>query len=258
MANHPGGPQDGAPSGDVLVLRGEIDVASVPAMREELRSFATASGKTLVVDLSAVTFIDSTGLGALVSALHERQDSGGDLQLVVGNPSVRRLFTVTGLDTVFTIHESPMLLEEDPRLSPDDAVDPVRSDDEAVVELIIPADVSFIGMARLVAAAVASRAGFSVERIDDLRLALDELLLPVQQMDPSYRVRLELCGRDGFLRINSEWDAAGATTKPMKRPAIEADLSTILLNALVDQHGKFVQNGVEVAWLEMHGVAPQN
>jgi anti-sigma B factor antagonist len=58
----------------------------------------------LVVDLSSVGFIDSTGLGILVSTLKHVRESDGRLDVVVATPRVLKVFSLTGLDVVIPLH----------------------------------------------------------------------------------------------------------------------------------------------------------
>jgi anti-sigma B factor antagonist len=60
----------------------------------------------VVVDLTDVEFIDSTGLGALVGARTAAADQGGTVALVCTQPRILKLFTITGLDSVFEIYSS--------------------------------------------------------------------------------------------------------------------------------------------------------
>ena len=95
-----------AERGDALVLSlaGELDLANVPALREALRSAVERSPKRLVVDLTDVTFVDSTVLGALVEA---RSKLGGDaFALAAPGLEVRRALEISGLDRHFSVHDS--------------------------------------------------------------------------------------------------------------------------------------------------------
>ncbi len=87
----------------VLVVRGEVDLSSAPQLRQRLLGLATAGPTTVVVDLTDVSFIDSTGLGVLVSALKRLRAEGGDLRLVVNRPQIAKVLEITGLDTVFLV-----------------------------------------------------------------------------------------------------------------------------------------------------------
>jgi anti-sigma B factor antagonist len=60
----------------------------------------------IAIDLSGVEFMDSTGLGVLIGALKRVRESGGSLVLGGIRPAVSRVFEITGLDRIFTIHES--------------------------------------------------------------------------------------------------------------------------------------------------------
>lgn len=87
----------------VLTLSGEIDVYTGPAVREKIGELLAAGRHDLVVDLRGVDFMDSTGLGILVAGLNGARDRGGSLSLICTQPSMLKLFEITGLDQVFTI-----------------------------------------------------------------------------------------------------------------------------------------------------------
>jgi anti-sigma B factor antagonist len=89
----------------IVAAQGEVDVASSPALLQAVTE-AIKDGRKVVVDLSAVSFLDSTGLGVLVQALNESTEAGGTLRLVVTDPNVLKVFEVTALDDVFDIHAS--------------------------------------------------------------------------------------------------------------------------------------------------------
>ena len=80
----------------VLALRGELDVATVPRLADPLR-VAIAAGKTsVVIDLGELTFLDSTGLMVLLNGLRRVVRQGGNLVISCTNPTVLRLFDITG------------------------------------------------------------------------------------------------------------------------------------------------------------------
>lgn len=92
------------PSGvPVLRVGGEIDVASAPEFHAAVSDLIGQGAKVVIVDMSDVSFIDSTGLGVLVSAEIEMREEGIDLRLVVTRPQITRLLELTGLDEVFTV-----------------------------------------------------------------------------------------------------------------------------------------------------------
>ena len=94
--------------GDILILRvGEprVDAAKAPALRDELLRHIDAGHSQIVLDLTATEFMDSSGLGALVSAM-KRMGSRGTLAIAGAQGAVTRLFTLTRMDRVFALHPS--------------------------------------------------------------------------------------------------------------------------------------------------------
>lgn len=90
-----------------IALAGELDLYTCPEFKQELMRVIGEGARAIVVDLSATTFIDSTALGVLLRAMqHLRQRDSGTLSLVITDPSIRRIFEVTGLDRVFPIFTS--------------------------------------------------------------------------------------------------------------------------------------------------------
>jgi anti-anti-sigma factor len=76
-----------------IVPVGELDIATVPQFDQSFDAAVEQAPESIVVDLAQVTFIDSTGLRALL-AMSERYQ--GDLGLSVGSPAVERIIDVTG------------------------------------------------------------------------------------------------------------------------------------------------------------------
>ncbi len=95
----------GSPETDPLVVRvqGDVDVTTAPTLRSELSRLLAARNARVVLDLSDVPFLDSTGLGVLVGRLRSVRLAGGDLVLVIRDERVLRNFAITGLDRVFMI-----------------------------------------------------------------------------------------------------------------------------------------------------------
>jgi anti-sigma B factor antagonist len=93
---------------DVTVVHvgGEIDVYTAPVLREHLDEHITQGRHQLVVDLGAVSFMDSTGLGVLVGRLKLVRVKNGTLRLVCSSERILKVFSITGLDKVFQIFAS--------------------------------------------------------------------------------------------------------------------------------------------------------
>jgi anti-sigma B factor antagonist len=90
----------------VVSIYGELDVATAPSLREQLIGLVGDGSTKLVLDLEGVDFLDSTGLGVIVSALKRARTNGGDLRLVCTQARIRRLFEITGLDKAVPLHPS--------------------------------------------------------------------------------------------------------------------------------------------------------
>ncbi|WP_277441053.1 STAS domain-containing protein [Streptomyces sp. SPB162] len=87
----------------LVTVEVELDVYSAPSLREALVDLLEQGRFFLVVDLTAVESIDSTGLGVLVGALKRVHVHAGALALVVASDRVRKQFWITGLTKVFPI-----------------------------------------------------------------------------------------------------------------------------------------------------------
>ena len=93
--------EDGASA--LVRVSGEIDLDSSPELRDELRRLIEGGCTRIVVDLAAVTFMDSTGLGVLARALRRAREKDGTLILASPQPAVRKILEITHLVKVFTI-----------------------------------------------------------------------------------------------------------------------------------------------------------
>ncbi len=91
-----------------LVVSGEIDLATAPRFRDELGVLIGESHSPAVIDLSGVSFLDSSGLAALVSA--RRDVEGTDVTLVLLNPSLlsQRVLEVSGIGSLFEIRHDDL------------------------------------------------------------------------------------------------------------------------------------------------------
>jgi anti-sigma B factor antagonist len=87
----------------VVTLTGEIDLDRAPAVRRQLLDCVKRQ-QDVLVDLSAVTYIDSSGIASLVEALQWAKRRGSDLRLVAVSAQAIRVFELARLDKVFSIH----------------------------------------------------------------------------------------------------------------------------------------------------------
>ena len=83
---------------------GELDAYTVSQFREALGGLA--SKQYLLIDLSAVPFMDSAGLGALIGGIRRARESGGDVAVCCNRPTLVRLLHTTGFDRIVTVTET--------------------------------------------------------------------------------------------------------------------------------------------------------
>ena len=88
---------------NVLPLEGEIDLHVSPRVAESLRTLTEKKPERLVVDLSRVTYIDSSGLAALIEGMQNVEAYGGKFVLAGVQENVRPIFEIARLDQVFII-----------------------------------------------------------------------------------------------------------------------------------------------------------
>jgi len=94
------------PGFTIVAVGGEIDVYSAPKLRERLITLVDSGSYNLIVDMEAVEFLDSTGLGVLVGGLKRVRAHDGWIDLVCTQGRILRIFRITGLSKVFSIYDS--------------------------------------------------------------------------------------------------------------------------------------------------------
>jgi anti-sigma B factor antagonist len=88
----------------VVAVAGELDMGTGPALRARLTGLIEAGHVCLAVDLSGITFCDSTGVQALVDVLGAARRAGGTLRVAVLSPRVQAVFRLMWLDRVFPVY----------------------------------------------------------------------------------------------------------------------------------------------------------
>jgi anti-sigma B factor antagonist len=90
----------------IIEVEGQVDLYSAPEFKERTAHVISDGAACVIIDLSRVTFMDSTGLGVLVGALKRMRAARADLLLVVTGYDIERLFELAGLDGSFRIYRS--------------------------------------------------------------------------------------------------------------------------------------------------------
>ena len=89
----------------MVEVNGEIDISTVSELKERLYHIVEQNSKDIKLDCSSLTYIDSTGLGALVGALKKVKSQDKDIYITNLKSNIKKLFLITGLDKVFKIEE---------------------------------------------------------------------------------------------------------------------------------------------------------
>ena len=97
---------DHAASPPTISLAGELDPHTAPLLQQEIDGVLGNGGTDLVLDLSQLGFVDSSGLRVLIAAQHQLGDLGGTLALRAPSETVRRLLEITGLIDHVTITDT--------------------------------------------------------------------------------------------------------------------------------------------------------
>jgi anti-sigma B factor antagonist len=87
-------------SGDAMIVRaeGELDLHTAPTLQAEIDSALETKPPRVVVDLSGVDFMDSTGLSVIVATVAAMREQGGEVRVVTGADKITKVFTLTGVD----------------------------------------------------------------------------------------------------------------------------------------------------------------
>jgi anti-sigma B factor antagonist len=94
----------GGPAAVVLTVLGDLDMAGAPGLRQAVVVEVVGGARLVVLDLTAVDFVDSAGLGVVVGALRRLRAHDGDLVVVCPEPRIRRVFEMCDLDRVFALY----------------------------------------------------------------------------------------------------------------------------------------------------------
>lgn len=89
---------------DVVRMGGEVDLYTAPDLKTTIYEILDSGTNSIILDMTGLEFMDSSGLGVLVGTLKRVRSSGGSLCLICDRDNLLKVFSLTGLDKVFTIH----------------------------------------------------------------------------------------------------------------------------------------------------------
>ncbi|MEO5920197.1 MAG: STAS domain-containing protein [Pseudolysinimonas sp.] len=94
-------------TGDIAVIQlvGRLNMASAARLREAVTSIVDSGRTRVSIDMSGVDFLDSSGLGAIISALKTTRQAGGDLRIAAPTGQAKLVLQLTNLDRVLTAYD---------------------------------------------------------------------------------------------------------------------------------------------------------
>jgi anti-anti-sigma factor len=232
----------------VLALSGDLDMAAGPTAEARLREAFDGAPGRLVVDCSALTFIDSSGIRLLLQADASARSAGVDLTITRPPAGVWRLLERFDLHTRLPFADGPAAVVP-PALPPDDAQDGIEREVELDAGLRAPAQ----GRAAVEAAA----RGLADELHDILLLLVSEVVTNAVRhgcLDPDDKVRLSLTRGGGAIRVEVE-DPGPGIPEPMPGnddgddPLRESGWGLVLVNQLASRWG--VARDPSRVWFEL-------
>lgn len=90
----------------ILDIDGEIDLYNAPEIKDTIKQQMDGGHKKIIINLENVSYIDSSGIGALISSLSNLKKIGGGLKIIHVYDSVRKVFELTKLTSFFDIYDS--------------------------------------------------------------------------------------------------------------------------------------------------------
>lgn len=94
---------------DIAIVRGEgrLNMVSAPKLREAVNGAVATGRRRVVVDLSKIAFMDSSGLGALIGSLKVAREAGGDLRIAQCSEQVLMVLQLSNVDRILRPHVTP-------------------------------------------------------------------------------------------------------------------------------------------------------
>ena len=88
----------------ILEIEGEVDVYTSPQLKQDILQLAETGVNYIIINLSKLEYLDSTGLGVLICGLKRLREANGNLALVGPGMRILRIFEITGLNKIFNIY----------------------------------------------------------------------------------------------------------------------------------------------------------
>ncbi len=93
----------------IVTIKGEVDIYSVDTFRGSIEETFDQGARDIILDCSELTYIDSIGMGVLIEMRNKSQELGKKIAMKNPRPNIKKLLSLTGVDRIIEIIESPSL-----------------------------------------------------------------------------------------------------------------------------------------------------
>lgn len=90
----------------IISLEGELDVENSSSIKDNIRNRISSEYPNLVIDLTKVNYVDSSGLGTLIALQKDARFNGGALSIVGASDQIRRVMNITNIDKLFELYDT--------------------------------------------------------------------------------------------------------------------------------------------------------
>lgn len=214
----------------MVYLVGELDIYTAPNFKETLIEALDEKIGDIIINGEKLSYIDSTGLGVLISALKKAKENNKNIIIKKIKPNIKKLFDLTSLDKVFLIEEwfIKMASKIDTRYD--------------CIKLSMPNKAEYVNVVRLTSSAIANRMGFNIEEIEDIKVAIAEACTNTIEHgldDKNENFDVEFYMHTDKLVITVKDAGKGFDTENLKEVNIEEigerGLGIFIINSLMDE-----------------------
>lgn len=196
----------------VIEISGEIDVYNLEKFQKSINKLMQKK-KDIIVDVNKLDFLDSSGLGVLIDLSKSMKENNKTIELLNPPDHILKLLSTTGVDNIINI-------KRDQSLKFSEGISGIKDYCDDEVSLLFPAKTAYVGVARLTIASIASRYNFNIESIEDIKIAVTEVLTnAISHNNPridDISIRTKFDCKKGTLRIDVYDEGMGFDQKSLE------------------------------------------
>ncbi|MFP4457842.1 MAG: anti-sigma factor antagonist [Clostridia bacterium] len=219
----------------VIKVSGEIDVYNIGEFKEAIKTLYQES-RSITIDTSDLDFLDSSGLGILIDLSKRMMENGKSIELINPPDHIMKLLSTTGVDSIINV-------KRDRSLEFSEGIGGIKDYCNDEVSIILPAKPAYVGVARLTLASIASRYNFNIESIEDIKIAIAEVLTNAishnNPMVEEINIKTKFDCKKGTLRIDIYDEGKGFDQKILeasnKNSVEPGGLGLFIVKSLMDE-----------------------